>query len=149
MMKGGGRNMPFVGEFSHTIDSKNRVFIPAKFREQLGDTFYISRKMDKFCLAVYSEEEMNRIAEKINEFPDSEVSEIKAFLFSKTILATPDSNGRVVLSPSILKYAKIERNVTIVGVGNHVQIWSDTLWEEQEATRDLADIRRKLASIGL
>ena len=141
--------MPFVGEFSHTLDVKNRVFMPAKFREQLGESFYITRKMNKNCLAVYSESEMEKISERINSFPDSEVSEIKEFLFSKTILATPDANGRVVLTPSILSYARIEKSVVIVGVGNHVQIWSEALWEEEEAGRDLVDIRRKLASIGL
>lgn len=141
--------MPFVGEFSHTLDVKNRVFMPAKFREQLGEAFYVTRKMNKNCLAVYSESEMEKISEMINRFPDSEVSEIKTFLFSKTVYVTPDANGRVVLIPSILSYAQIEKNVVIVGVGNHVEIWSDKLWEREEADRNLESIRSKLASIGL
>lgn len=141
--------MPFVGEFSHTIDAKNRVFMPAKFREQLGETFYITRKMDKDCLAVYPESEMALITEKLNQFPDSEVGDIKTFLFSRTLHVSPDSNGRVVLTPQILSYAQIEKNVVIVGVGNHIQIWSEKLWAEQESMRNMADIRRKLASIGL
>lgn len=141
--------MPFVGEYSHTLDSKNRIFMPAKFREQLGENFYVTRKMNKNCLAVYSEPEMDKIAERINGFPDSEVSEIKEFLFSKTILATPDTNGRIVLSTNILAYAQIDRNAVIIGAGNHVQIWSDRLWEDEEAHRNLSDIRQKLASIGL
>ena len=141
--------MPFVGEYSHTLDVKNRVFMPAKFREQLGEAFYVTRKMNKNCLAVYSESEMEKISEMINRFPDSEVSEIKTFLFSKTIYVTPDANGRVVLIPSILSYAQIEKNVVIVGVGNHVEIWSDKLWEREESERNLESIRSKLASIGL
>ena len=141
--------MPFVGEFSHTLDVKNRVFMPAKFREQLGEAFYVTRKMNKNCLAVYSESEMEKISEMINRFPDSEVSEIKTFLFSKTVYVTPDANGRVVLIPSILSYAQIEKNVVIVGVGNHVEIWSDKLWEREESDRNLESIRSKLASIGL
>ena len=141
--------MPFVGEFSHTLDVKNRVFMPAKFREQLGEAFYVTRKMNKNCLAVYSESEMEKISEMINRFPDSEVSEIKTFLFSKTVYVTPDANGRVVLIPSILSYAQIEKNVVIVGVGTHVEIWSDKLWEREEADRNLESIRSKLASIGL
>ena len=141
--------MPFVGEISHTLDVKNRVFMPAKFREQLGEAFYVTRKMNKNCLAVYSESEMEKISEMINRFPDSEVSEIKTFLFSKTVYVTPDANGRVVLIPSILSYAQIEKNVVIVGVGNHVEIWSDKLWEREEADRNLESIRSKLASIGL
>jgi MraZ protein len=92
---------------------------------------------------------MEKISEMINRFPDSEVSEIKTFLFSKTVYVTPDTNGRVVLIPSILSYAQIEKNVVIVGVGNHVEIWSDTLWEREESERNLESIRSKLASIGL
>ena len=105
--------------------------------------------MNKSCLAVYSSAEMDRISERINQFPDSEVSEIKEFLFSKTIYATPDTNGRVVLPPSLLGYAKIDKNATIVGAGNHLQIWSDVLWTKQESERDMEAIRKKLASLGL
>ena len=141
--------MPFVGEYSHTLDAKNRIFVPAKLREELGEHFYITRKMNKTCLAVYSTAEMDRICEQINQFPDSEVSEIKEFLFSKTIYATPDSNGRIVLPQPILDYAQIDKNAVIIGAGNHLQIWSDTLWAEQEAKRDMSAIRTKLASLGL
>lgn len=141
--------MPFVGEYSHTLDAKNRIFIPAKLREELGDHFYITRKMNKTCLAVYSTSEMDHICERIAQFPDSEVSEIKEFLFSKTIYATPDSNGRIVLPQTILDYAGIDKNAIIVGAGNHLQIWSDILWAEEESKRDMAAIRAKLASLGL
>ena len=106
-MTEGGSNMPFVGEYTHSLDAKNRLFIPAKFREHLGESFYITRKMNKTCLAVYSESEMERLAEKLNDLPDSDVADIKEFLFSKTILVTPDANGRVVLLPAMLAYAGI------------------------------------------
>lgn len=141
--------MPLVGEYNHSIDSKNRIFIPAKFREYLGESFYITRKMNKTCLAVYSEEEMNRLAEKLNELPDSDVSDIKEFLFSKTILVTPDANGRVVLLPSMISYAGIEKNAVIIGAGNHLQIWAENAWDTEEKNRDMAVLRNKLSSIGL
>lgn len=141
--------MPLVGEYNHTLDTKNRIFIPAKFREYLGESFYITRKMNKTCLAVYSEAEMNRLADKLNELPDSDVSDIKEFLFSKTILVTPDSNGRVVLLPSMLKYADIQKNAVIIGAGNHLQIWSEDAWNAEEQKRDMSALRSKLSSIGL
>jgi MraZ protein len=143
------RVMPFVGEYNHSLDSKNRIFIPAKLREGLGETFYITRKMNKTCLAVYSEAEMALLAEKLNAFPDSEVAEIKEFLFSKSILVTPDANGRVVILPSMLTYAGIEKNAVIIGAGNHLQIWAEDAWMAEERSRDMASIRKKLASIGL
>ncbi len=141
--------MAFVGEYTHSIDAKNRLFIPAKFREQLGENFYITRKMNKTCLALYSEEKMQQITDNINAFPDSEVSEIKEFLYSKTVYATPDSNGRVCLSSSVIAYAGITRNAVIIGAGDHVQIWSEEQWAEQESKRDLEKMRQRLAALGL
>ena len=141
--------MTFVGEYEHTLDAKNRVFMPARFREQLGENFFITRKMNKYCLAVYTCEKMDQIAEMINGFPDSEVSEIKEFLFSKSVLASPDSNGRIVLPQQILDYASIKRDVAIIGAGDHIQIWSADLWRENESARDIDKIRRKLVSIGM
>ncbi len=141
--------MPLVGEYNHSLDAKNRLFIPAKFREYLGESFYITRKMNKTCLAVYSESEMNRLAEKLNDLPDSDVADIKEFLFSKTILVTPDANGRVVLLPAMLAYAGIEKNAVIIGAGNHLQIWAEDAWTREEERRDMALLRSKLSSIGL
>ena len=111
--------------------------------------FFVTRKMNKNCLAVYTTEKMDQIADLINGFPDSEVSEIKEFLFSKSVQASPDSNGRIVLPQQILDYASIERDVVIIGAGDHIQIWSASLWHEAEKVRDIDKIRRKLASIGL
>lgn len=141
--------MTFVGEYEHTLDAKNRVFMPARFREQLGENFFVTRKMNKNCLAVYTCEKMDQISSQINAFPDSEVSEIKEFLFSKSVQATPDSNGRIVLPQQILDYAKIKRDVVIIGAGDHIQIWNADLWRENEKDRDIDKIRRNLASIGL
>ena len=129
--------MTFVGEYEHTLDAKNRVFMPARFREQLGESFFVTRKMNKNCLAVYTCEKMDQIADLINGFPDSEVSEIKEFLFSKSVQASPDSNGRIVLPQQILDYASIERDVAIIGAGDHIQIWNASMW--REATRHRQD----------
>ena len=104
--------MTFVGEYEHTLDAKNRVFMPARFREQLGESFFVTRKMNKNCLAVYTCEKMDQIADLINGFPDSEVSEIKEFRFSKSVQASPDSNGRIVLPQQILDYA--DKNPDII-----------------------------------
>ncbi len=141
--------MTLVGEYSHSLDAKKRIFIPAKFREFLGENFYITRKMNKPCLAVYSEEEMENINNKLNSFPDSEVSDIKEFFFSKTTQVSPDANGRVGLTDAHLAYADISKNAVIIGAGNHLQIWSEDAWRAQESERDMALIRGKLASIGL
>jgi MraZ protein len=140
--------MLFVGEHKHSLDAKNRLFIPAKYRDMLGDSFYITRKMEK-CLAIYSENEWNKLTDKLNTLPDSVVGSIKQFLYSKTISVSPDSQGRVVLPPELLSYAGIEKNTVIIGVGDHLQIWSDGLWEEKENAIDTAVLMEQLRQLGL
>ena len=140
--------MLFVGEHKHSLDAKNRLFIPAKYRDMLGDSFYITRKMEK-CLAIYSESEWSKLTDKLNTLPDSVVGSIKQFLYSKTISVSPDSQGRVVLPPELLTYAGIEKNTVIIGVGDHLQIWSDGLWEEKENAIDTAALMEQLRQLGL
>ena len=140
--------MLFVGEYKHSIDAKNRLFIPAKYRDMLGESFYITRKMEK-CLAIYSETEWSKLTDKLNTLPDSVVGSIKQFLYSKTISATPDSQGRVVLPPELLSYASIDKNTVIIGVGDHLQIWSDKLWEEKENAIDTEALMEQLRQLGL
>lgn len=143
--------MAFVNEYRHTLDAKNRIFIPAKFREELGDTFYITRKIATRSLAVYSEAEWDKMTERINALPDSSVLDIKEFLFSKTISVSPDAQGRVMLTPPLVSYAEIDKSksAVIVGVGDHIQIWSAPLWDEHEEKRNMADLFEKLKQLGL
>ena len=140
--------MIYVGEYKHTLDAKNRIFIPAKYRDVLGDSFYITRKMEK-CLAIYSEEEWTKLTDKLNTLPDSSVGVIKQFLYSKTINVSTDSQGRVVLTPELLKYAEIDKNAVIIGAGDHMQIWSDVLWTEKENAIDTEELMEKLRMFGL
>ena len=140
--------MLFVGEFHHTLDAKNRIFIPAKYRTALGDSFYITRKMQR-CLAIYSEAEWTKMTDKLNTLPDSVVGAIKQFLYSKTVSVTPDGQGRIVLPPELMQYAAIEKNAVIIGVGDHLQIWSDALWSEKENTMDTAALMEQLRQLGL
>ena len=140
--------MLFVGEFHHTLDAKNRIFIPAKYRTALGDSFYITRKMER-CLAIYSETEWTKMTDKLNTLPDSVVGAIKQFLYSKTVSVTPDGQGRIVLPPELMQYAAIEKNAVIIGVGDHLQIWSDALWSEKENTMDTAALMEQLRQLGL
>ncbi len=140
--------MLLVGEYRHAIDVKNRLFIPVKHREQLGDSFIITRKIEK-CLALYSDAEWQKFTDKLNTLPDSVVGEIKQFLFPKTMWATPDAQGRVVITPELRGYAELEKNTVIIGVGDHAQIWSETRWEEKENARDAEAMVELLRTLGL
>lgn len=140
--------MMLLGEYRHTIDAKNRVFIPAKLREQLGETFVMTRKMEH-CLALYSEYEWEKFAEKINTLPDSLVGAIKQFLFPKSVTVTPDSQGRIVIPSDLGQYAKLDKNAVIAGVGDHAEIWAEDLWTEKENNCDIAALTEQLRALGL
>lgn len=140
--------MLFVGEARHTMDAKNRLFIPAKYRDMLGASFYITRKTDT-CLAIYSESEWQALTDKLNTLPDSIVGDIKQFLYSKTISVKPDNQGRVVLTPDLITYAGIDKNVVIIGVGNYLQVWAEDLWDQKEHSLDIGTIRAKMRELGL
>ena len=140
--------MLFFGEYRHTLDAKNRIFIPAKYRETLGESFYITRRMER-ALAIYPESEWRKLTEKINMIPDSAISAVKQFLFSKTFQVSPDSQGRIVLPPDLLKYAKIEKNAVIIGSGEYLEVWSEVLWSEKEENFDTAALTELLRQVGL
>ncbi len=141
----------FYGNYTHTLDAKNRVFIPAKLRADLGETFFITRKLTKRALAVYPATEWEKIERKLNEQPDSEVGDIKLFLFSHSVAVTPDSQGRVLLPPDLTAYAGIDKEVTIVGVGDHVHIYAIDEWKASEAAQleNFSSVRERLSAFGL
>lgn len=140
--------MLFVGQFEHSLDAKSRLFIPSKYRAELGPSFYVTRKTET-CLAIYPEEAWIKLTEKLNNLPDSVVGPIKQFLYSKTVYVTPDAQGRIVLSAELLAYAHIERDTVIIGVGDHLQIWSKPLWIEKDSTLSGEALRDRLVEIGL
>ncbi len=143
--------MDFYGEYRHTVDSKNRLFIPAKFREQLGEKFYITRKVEH-ALIIYSENAWQDLQDKLNSKPDSVVGIIKQFIFPKTVDAAPDANGRVILSGFLMDYAGIgkeNKSVVVIGVGDHVEIWSESAWDKQEETMKAQDFNEILKELGL
>ncbi|MBR6742499.1 MAG: division/cell wall cluster transcriptional repressor MraZ [Clostridia bacterium] len=138
----------FCREYRYSLDAKNRIFVPAKYREILGDTFIITRRLDT-CLALYTNEEWEKYSEKIKALPDSVAMELKRFIFPKTLVAEPDSQGRVIIPNDLKEYAQLEKNAVIIGVGDHAEIWSESLWDEREKTKDIEGLRELMRQLGL
>ena len=118
----------FVGEYRHSLDAKNRLFIPAKFRELLGENFAISR-INESCLLLFSEEEWIRYTDRLLNGVPADTKRIARRVFSKTTYATPDAQGRVVIPAKLCELAELEKNAVIIGAGNHAEIWSETNWD--------------------
>ena len=119
-----------TGTYEHSIDSKGRLFIPAKLRVELGETFYLAMGVDA-CLAIYPQETWDRFTEKFASLPMSQSKKLRAF-FANAEKCTLDSQGRVVIPQKLRKYASLEREAVILGVNDRAEIWSKQLWQAEE-----------------
>ena len=121
----------FMGEYQHTLDEKGRVAIPARLRDSLGERFVITRGLDQ-CLFVYPLEEWAKIEAKLKALPFTK-SDARAFtrmFFSGAIVVELDKQGRVLVPQHLRDYARVEKEVRIIGVSNRVEVWSEAVWIE-------------------
>ena len=122
------------GQYKHTVDSKNRMFVPAKFREELGETFVIAKSASEKCIRMMTSFEWEKYLSPFKELHPFE-AERWLVRFNKTACqVTPDSQGRIVLTPDLMKYAGITKNAVIVGCVNTAEIWADE--KDQAATAE-------------
>lgn len=119
------------GQYVHSIDDKNRLFVPVKHREQLGESFMITHLVDK-CLSVYSMEEWEKLTDKISALPQVKARDVLRFVFASAVEVQPDKQGRVVIPQELREYAQIDKNVVFIGAGKHAEIWSDVNWAEKQ-----------------
>ena len=137
-----------TGKYHHALDTKARIIIPAKIKEQLGSPITVLRGSDK-CLTLYSAEEWEIYAQKISERPRTKVREITRYLYSNSIEVKPDAQGRVLLPPEMLKFAGIQKNIITVGCGRYAEIWAEEVWNEQNLDEEPENYAQMLADLGL
>jgi len=137
----------FIGEYHHNLDNKGRLIIPAKYRQELGNTFVITRGIEK-CLYVYPIDTWNKIVEKLETLPFTRKNarEFNRFFLSGAIEAEFDNTGRVTISSPLLSYASISKDCVIVGSGDRIEIFSLDLWNEfmNSAEKNMSDIAEGL-----
>ena len=137
------------GEFKHTIDTKNRLFIPAKHREELGDSFMVAKSVRENCLKVYSLEEWDKYIEPIVKLERKNSEAILRALHRNAAQVSPDSQGRIVLTPALMSYAEITKGAVVVGCGKYAEIWSEEVYDAMVVDEDMADLKDLLESYGL
>ena len=140
--------MSFVGSYTHSLDAKKRVFIPSKFRDELGEVFYITRKFDTY-LSVYTADEWEAFVDKIERLPESDAEEIQDFILGAAQKCTPDASGRIILDERLAAHAGIDKTIVFVGAGRQIRIWAEELWNEREQKRDFAKMRDIMRQYGL
>lgn len=126
----------FLGEYEHTIDTKGRMAVPARFRAQLDHGAVISKGMGA-CLSVYT---LARWEEKSNELVASKTSdELRDFerrIFPSAGEIELDNQGRIVIPVKLRQYASLEGEVTIAGVRDHFEIWDRAAWQAYQERLD-------------
>ena len=137
------------GEFKHNIDTKNRLFIPAKHREELGETFMIAKSVRENCLNVYSLEEWEKYIEPIVKMERKNSEAILRALHRNAAQVSPDAQGRIVLPPALVAYAAIEKGAVVVGCGKYAEIWSEEAYDAMADGEDMANLKDLLESYGL
>ncbi|MCL2639022.1 MAG: division/cell wall cluster transcriptional repressor MraZ [Oscillospiraceae bacterium] len=115
-------------EFNVNIDAKGRLNFPSKLREELGDSFYVTRTVGAKCLKVYSEKEWKTLVGNINNAPQTEIAPLRRFLIGGKQKVEPDKQGRFVVSQVLREYAEIEAEmeVAIVDLEGYAEIWNKT-----------------------
>ena len=142
----------FIGEYDHSVDAKGRINIPSKFRELLGEKFYITKGLDD-CLFVFPEEEWQIFEEKLKLLPLTNKN-ARAFVrlfFAGATACTLDKQGRINLPQPLRTHGKLEKDAKVIGVGTRIEIWSIDNWNAYNNPDNISydDIAEQMAELGI
>lgn len=137
------------GTFQHSVDAKNRFFIPAKMRDDLGASFVVVKSLRETCLKVYSLEGWNAYLEPIRHQNRNLSERAMRFLNESMAQVEPDSQGRIVLPQDLMDFAGIGKCALIIGCGDYAEIWNETDYQKRKEEQDFAAMVKELESFGL
>ncbi|MDP2182478.1 MAG: division/cell wall cluster transcriptional repressor MraZ [Actinomycetota bacterium] len=142
----------FLGDYQHTLDAKGRVSLPAKFRAEMTGKLVIAKGMEG-CLYVYSAEEYSAFVKRLMGKDDFEprFRKVRRYFTSGAVEAELDSAGRITLPPLLREFAKLEKDVSITGNGNRIEVWNADAWSTYsgETADGIEDFAKELADAGL
>lgn len=122
-----------IGEYSYTVDDKGRLNFPPKFREKMGDNIIVTRWLDD-CLVAFPQSEWQRISTQLSEKSIVKSRDVQRFLYAGATEALPDKQGRILLPSHLRDHAHITKDVTVIGVGSHAEIWSTDAWNAMNSS---------------
>jgi transcriptional regulator MraZ len=139
-----------LGEYEHTIDEKNRLTLPAKFRQRFGDGIVVTRGMDG-CLYAYTRDDWARLVDEQLRSLDTlsrEARLMQRFFFSGAAEGELDKQGRVMVPSALIERAKLKREVVVAGVYDHLEIWDRAAWREhlEEVEGSAESVAERLAA---
>ena len=138
-----------LGQHEHALDDKNRLTLPARHRDRLGDRVVVTLGLDR-CLAVYAAPEWAALAERVGKLDplSRESRAMQRFFFASAAEVELDKQGRIVIPAALLESAGIGREVTVAGISDHLEIWDRAAWNEQRQTVEgsAEDVAERLAN---
>ena len=141
-----------LGEYNHNIDEKGRVSVPAKFREDLGTSFIVTKGLDE-CLFAYSKAEWIKFEEKLKSLPltNTNARNFVRFFFSGATECEVDKQGRINIPQNLREYASLSKELCIIGVSTRVEIWNKEKWENYTSpdNMDVDDIASQMSDLGI
>lgn len=142
----------FMGEYQHSLDAKGRLIIPAKFRDELGESAVMTRGLDN-CLFLFPLSEWKSLEEKLKTLPltKADARQFVRFFFSGATDCELDKQGRIVVPQNLRDYGKMDKEVTVIGVSNRVEIWSTENWSTymDAAEESYEEIAEHIVDFGL
>ena len=141
----------FIGEYQHSLDSKNRIVVPSKLREGLGEKFIISKGLDG-CLYAYPIDEWQEFEEKLKNLPltNRDARAFVRFFVAGATEVETDKQGRGLIPANLREYAGIEKEIVTIGALNKIEIWSKEKWESyNESDIDFDSIADKMGDLGI
>lgn len=138
-----------MGTYDHSIDTKGRVIVPAKFREALGDSFVVTLGLDG-CLFVYPNDEWEDFVNQLKELPGSkEARKLQRYFMAGAAPCDVDKQGRVLIPSNLREKAGLEKDIVFVGVMSKIEIWSRQRWDENDDFDNVDDIAEHMSELGL
>lgn len=142
----------FIGEYSHSLDDKSRIAVPAKFRAELKTGAVVTRGLDN-CLWLYPAVEWKKMADKLAALP---ISQSKSRAFSRLMLAGAmqvdiDKQGRIILPDYLKRFAGLKKKAIMAGLYNRIEIWDQTAWDAYKTSseKDAGQIAETLGELGV
>ena len=137
-----------TGQYAHNIDAKGRLFIPARLREELGQTFHVTVGMDH-CLSIYSDESWAAFTDKVRSLPYSKAKALRP-LFANAVDCEPDGQGRILIPAKLREYAGLQKEVVVIGSFDRAEIWHAERWAREEAMAfDSGALEQAMEEMGL
>lgn len=132
------------GEFEHVIDEKGRMFIPSKFRAELGCRFVLTKSVNK-CLVAYPTADWEAFEEKLKSYPANKSTPLLRFFVGSSQDMELDGQGRILVPSKLRTYADLKKNIVVVGMIDHLEIWDIDEWERESVSPvSAADIMAEL-----